>query len=650
MQTDHANGSSSYALHYRAEIDGLRAWAVLLVIFFHAKVPLFSGGFVGVDVFFVISGYLITRLIAKEASESRFSLLQFYERRIRRIIPALVVMMAITLIAGAFFVLPPSLERMSQSAMAALLFFSNVHFWQESANYFAPTAETDPFLHTWSLAVEEQFYIFFPVFIALSFRYLRPFLIPACILGFVVTFILSQIGVTIAPTAAFYLSPTRGWEFLAGSLLALNAVPRLYNVVANSLLSALGLTLIAASSFILSPQMGFPGINAVPPVLGAALIIYAAHGALWPPVRLCMTARPILFTGLISYSLYLWHWPLLVFAEHFLLERPLRALELIAVLCLGYGFAVLSYHYVEQPFRRGTVFRPPVRMLAGAGSLTAIAGTLAMIGVLSDGLAARHPGLKDLSMSAQYKREAPAREASIADCFVSEVQGRRSEGCILSQGDPAHGALFLWGDSFALHYTPAMTVAGAQQPRPVISMASPQCPPILNYDPKQLPACSAINQRALNEIRKRNIDTVILAANWFSYLSVGRLSYEDIEHTIETLHGMDLRIAIVGQSPVFHFTDVHEAYYRHARQQDAGDRAFSSNPISRPINERLAHMGDVFIDPTPMFCEETSRCMFHDGKNYLMSDYGHLTLAGAAPVARLILEETSNSRKRNAKQ
>ena len=190
---------------YRPEIDGLRAWAVGLVVAFHAGLASVPGGYFGVDVFFVISGYLITRLIAGEAEAGRFSILRFYERRVRRIIPALTAMMVVTLLAGALFVLPTTLARMSEKALAALAFVSNIHFWRAASNYFAPAAELDPFLHTWSLAVEEQFYIVFPPVFAFVFRWSRRLLVGLVLLGISASLALAEAGNSMAPMATFFL-------------------------------------------------------------------------------------------------------------------------------------------------------------------------------------------------------------------------------------------------------------------------------------------------------------------------------------------------------------------------------------------------------------------------------------------------------------
>lgn len=296
---------------YRSDIDGLRAVAVLPVVLYHSGLTVFSGGFVGVDIFFVISGYLITNIIWTEIRSSDFSILRFYERRARRILPALFVVILATLVAGSIWSLPQQLAGIGASSAAAVLSVSNFYFWSQSG-YFSPHAEMLPLLHTWSLGVEEQFYLIFPLGMVLLHRLkLNPPMVIAVAIA-----PLFAVGVYLSytmPAVSFYLLPARAWELLIGAVLALGIVPKVHNRSLREAMGIGGLSIIGLAIFMIDPQMRFPGFVALAPCIGAAALIHSGHV---PTVasRL-LSVRPMVFVGLISYSLYLWHWPLLAFTK-----------------------------------------------------------------------------------------------------------------------------------------------------------------------------------------------------------------------------------------------------------------------------------------------------------------------------------------------
>jgi len=264
-------------LTYRPDIDGLRAIAVLSVLFFHTNIPGFSGGFVGVDIFFVISGFLITSIILKDIEEEKFSIARFYERRIRRIFPALFPVIAFTLVVGAYLFDANAFKDLGQSVTATTLFSSNILFWRE-AGYFDAPSLYKPLLHTWSLAVEEQFYIFFPLALLFIHRFLKKRYSPWLVIAFVLSLGISVWGVYHKQAATFYLVPTRAWELLAGSMLALGVFPNASSVWLRNILSVTGLGLIVYSVGFYTEATLFPGYNAIAPVLGAGLIIYTSRG------------------------------------------------------------------------------------------------------------------------------------------------------------------------------------------------------------------------------------------------------------------------------------------------------------------------------------------------------------------------------------
>lgn len=325
-------------MQYRRDIDGLRAVAVLPVIFFHAGFPLFSGGFVGVDVFFVISGYLITGIILSELAAGKFSIITFYERRARRILPALFFVIAVSMILAWLWLLPGDMRDFSDSVFAVALFFSNVVFWRRT-DYFATSSELAPLLHTWSLAVEEQFYLFFPPLLILVWRFSRQHLLAVIIILSTLSLAIAQWGVAHEPGAAFYLLPTRGWELALGSAIAIwchkRSVPTLGPAI-DQTLSLLGLTLIAGSVFLYDEHTPSPGLAMLAPTIGTGLILLYAKPATWA-ARL-LSLPPLVTVGLLSYSAYLWHQPLFAFARHRSVPAPDDRLYL-ALSALSIGLA-----------------------------------------------------------------------------------------------------------------------------------------------------------------------------------------------------------------------------------------------------------------------------------------------------------------------
>jgi peptidoglycan/LPS O-acetylase OafA/YrhL len=357
---------------YRPDIDGLRALAVLSVVLFHFRIPPFSGGFVGVDIFFVISGFLITRLIWSEIGAGRFAFLDFYERRVRRILPALFAMLAVVTVASVILLFPQMLVNYAMSLIATAGFASNFHFWGYTS-YWAPAAVEQPLLHTWSLAVEEQFYLIFPPFL-LMFRHRSQRVVLWAMIGtLALSLAISVVSVRYSPVSAFYLLPSRFWELLTGSVLAVGRFTPLSGIILRNAVAAIGLAMIAYTVFALSAASPFPGLNAIPPCLGAALVIYAgtgvtdAHPA--PLVNAALATRVPVFIGLISYSLYLWHWPIIVLATA-VLPRALDAGQTIVAIAASFLLATLSWRFVEQPFRgrHSEIARKPL-FVAGAATI-----------------------------------------------------------------------------------------------------------------------------------------------------------------------------------------------------------------------------------------------------------------------------------------
>ena len=500
------------AMQYRADIDGLRSLAIVPIVLFHAGFSLFSGGFVGVDIFFVISGYLITSIIAKEIRGGQFDLWRFYERRIRRIFPALIVMLLFSGVAGWLLLFPLDLQAFGQSMVASTGFVANISFWLQSG-YFDTASDLKPLLHTWSLAVEEQFYLFFPLVLLVTIRASRD---PRRIVWILLllSFALSLFGVSRNPDATFYLIPTRAWELLIGSVLALDAVPIVKNHTAREMLAGLGLGLILVPVFAYSSQTPFPGLSALWPCLGTALIIRSG-GAQLPPTRVArlLMLRGVVLIGLMSYSLYLWHWPIMVFSHHWLLEKPDSTGKILLVAASVLA-AFASWLLVEKPARHhaGGLSRNHVFGLAGAAALLCIG----IGGVFwHNGFVSRYPDALQslLRIHEQQTKGFIGLQATVGG---QKREGLPDGGFVVG-GAGQQPQIAIWGDS---HVGAILNgVIGAAQPdkAPGISVfALGGCRPIVDvylaYEAST--ACHDHNQAVLAYLLKGPERKVVLVSRW----------------------------------------------------------------------------------------------------------------------------------------
>lgn len=372
---------------YRSEIDGLRAVAVVPVVLFHAGLPLFDGGYLGVDVFFVISGYLITTIILDDIAAKRFSILTFYEKRCRRILPAFVVMVLGSLVPAWLWMMPDEMRNFGQSVFASSIFSSNILFWTE-AGYFSTGSEMKPLLHTWSLSVEEQFYLFFPLMLlALSHLRWRWTLLTIVLIA-VFSLGLSELGWRRWPLANFYLLPFRAWELGMGALSAIFL--RLYGERSNTLLSGVGFLVLAASFALFDDTTPMPSVYGLAPVLGTVLILVFASPDTWAGRLLSL--KPIVLIGLISYSTYLWHQPLLAFTRIRSIPSATDFALLLAV-AASFGLGYVSWRFVEQPFRKGghLFSLPRTGILSGSIAVLVGLGVVGLWGSLGGGFPGRLP-------------------------------------------------------------------------------------------------------------------------------------------------------------------------------------------------------------------------------------------------------------------
>ena len=529
--------SSKSASHeYRRDIDGLRAIAILPVLFYHSGIPLFSGGFVGVDVFFVISGYLIAGIIAREVDEKRFSIINFYERRARRIMPALMVMILAVLIAASILYLPSDFEKVPRSALLAILFVSNVGFFAETG-YFAGGAETMPLLHTWSLAVEEQFYLGFPILLILISRS-----IPRYRTLVIAGITLFSFAIAVATQAsgsgfAFYLLPPRAWELFVGALLATATLPPLKSIPLREGLAFSGLAMIAYSAFFFTGKTVFPGVNAAFPVLGSAALIYCAQGTL---VGRVLQTRPFVGVGLISYSLYLWHWPLIVFAEYHA-DQKLAGWVSVFVIAGAVALAILSWRYVERPFRQAANFDR--RVVFRWTFVTMTAGSIASVALMVSGGWPSRFSAEVLRMQNASADISPARGACISDA----ITGDRAE-CTL--GAKVAPTALLWGDSHGVEMAWALSEKMSKRGASIMQRTRGSCPPIIGYGIATDPNCSAFNRDVISTIEANpNLKTVILSGFWAGGAYTGIRNERALDETINRLLALGRRVIVIGPVP-----------------------------------------------------------------------------------------------------
>lgn len=602
---------------YRPDIDGLRAVAVLSVVLYHAGVPFLPGGFVGVDIFFVISGYLITRIIAREIAENRFSLLTFYERRTRRIFPALFAMLAVTVIAASLITLPGEFEDFGNSLAAAALFVSNIFFWQ-TADYFSGPAHLKPLLHTWSLAVEEQFYIVLPLLLLALTRWARRHLVSLLIAATAVSFALSVWAVDAKPNAAFYLLPARFWELMAGALLALGAVPPITSQKTANFAAAAGLALIVFAVLCFSSATPFPGVAALLPVLGAALIIHAGTATQATITARLLSVPPVVFVGLVSYSFYLWHWPVLTFAR-IASGEMLSAMEAALLVALSFVLAVLSWRYIETPFRERRLAAARAPLFRSAATAMAAALAIGIFANVSHGWPQRHDGYAPPTIAGLDRM-------NLATCFLKEDQSVAAwpgaDAC--SQGNQKGPKVFVWGDSFAAHLIPGLSDELGERIQ-TVQLTAAGCPPILGMSVASRPHCRAINARALDEITQLKPDLVIVSARWELYMP-RKVTAADVRATLDRIVATGVPVIAVGASPTFDFAHPYDVVYRNGR----------SEARANPVPSAIAGDRNVSVfDATPLFCIG-QLCRLKDDSGFLFFDGGHYSVAGSRRVARAL--------------
>ncbi len=616
-------------MRYRSEIDGLRALAVVPVVLFHADLALFSGGFVGVDVFFVISGYLITSLILNDQAAGRFSIVDFYERRARRILPALFTVVLVSVPFALIWLPPKDLIDFTQSMVAAATFSSNILFWRETG-YFETASELKPLLHTWSLAVEEQFYIFFPLLLAALSAAKRQVTSAVILIILAISFGMAQWGSAKMPTATFYLLPTRAWELMLGAIVALY-LTRSDRVRGNEPLAMAGIGLILAAIFLYDKSTPFPGVFALAPTVGTALVIlFATEGTL--AFRL-LGNRTVVGFGLISYSLYLWHFPLLVFARHQTMVEATLGLKLFLG-ALAVPIAFLSWRFVERPFRDRTwLSRRQVFGCSFAVSLVVVSAGVA--GHLSSGL----PERMNPSQSALFAtmEPSPKRDACHGSAATYTTPFKP---CAYPETD---GTWAVFGDSHAVELAFALAEALGERGGGLTHYSFSDCGPRLGFATEDDP-CATWTKDSLDQIRSNPaIKNVVV-----TYAIVGRIEDELSEEywrayiaTLKTLVADGKRVTLVLQAPWLESPVSRIVFGDGAGGSGDGLVGLMRERWQRRtqfISERLNQVPDAvrIVDPANLFCDEDRCFAAKDGLALYFDDH-HMSIHGARLVARAII-------------
>ena len=648
----------SQSMRYRADIDGLRAVAVALVVGFHVFPEWITGGYVGVDIFFVISGFLISSIIFKGLDSAGFSYLDFYIRRIRRIFPALIVVLVACLVFGWFELTPPDFRSLGKHVVAGAAFLSNFLVLFE-AGYFDTAAQLKPLLHLWSLGVEEQFYIFWPLIAAAIWG--RAKNMGLWIFALVaLSFLLSLILTPIKPVAAFYLPVTRFWELGIGcavayatrhptALFGWTPVPldRLVSGrLAGEVCVCIGLMLIAVAAFFFDSTTPFPGWRALLPTVGTAMIIAANLQDCG--ITKAISNRAMVGLGLISYPLYLWHWPILVAARFLEVDTAQPSVRLYIVLA-SVLVAWATYRFIETPIRWSKV--PRVIPVAGLCSSLAMTGFAGLIIGVQNGVPDRYP--EKVRALAAFSYDLP-KESRVRRCLLDEDQSFPSfvEECD-DKGPSLESqpSVLIWGDSHAAAlYAGIKKIRDEGEPFRIMQFTASACPPVLGMSYEQRPHCKRINDYVLARIEALKPSVVVMAAFWSHYNGSPERPFIDIAglgHTIQRVRQLGPKVILVGNVPVW---DVLPAKI----VVDSWRKSKWLNKSFEHLDMRSMHMNDAlrklvtsldvtFVSPFEDFCSSEGCSVFADeeGETLVTADLAsHLTPAASFRLMQRPIKET----------
>ena len=632
------------SLPYRRDIDGLRAVAVLFVIGFHYFPSVFRGGFVGVDVFFVISGFLITSLIHQDVAAGQFSIAAFYGRRIRRIFPALILVLLVALAVGLLFMLPGAYRMLGLNTAASAGFVANIALFVQQ-DYFAPSAELNPLLHIWSLGVEEQFYLVWPLILMLLARHRAAFLVA---IGLTIASFAGNVVQTASdPVSAFFLPLSRFWELGAGAVLALFQARAGGPSHSKEWAGWAGLSLLVLAMLVVDRDKAFPGWWALLPVAGATLLIVAGETA--RPNRIFLSHRKLVYIGLVSYPLYLWHWPLLVFARIIRFQKEPTIIMSIGLIVVSGVLAHLTYRLIERPIRsRGYLSTKAITLAAAL----AVCGCLGLAVYAKDGLPDRFPSdiQKRVMNNDKGDRDAHAcrYDAGMRPSVMCDGTG--------SAGSPL---VLLWGDSHAFHLIAGLSAL--QRERQDFRFAryiAFACAPMADALAPSPPYCNEANAFARQKIEALSPDTVIIAARWSAYNGTRGYALMDekrLTRTIEWLKAAGVQhIVVFGQFPhwklapsVIPLRDLQFNIFKrqaHVDKMPERDSTYLDRSAfaAEDMVKRVAEVENAtFISPAATLCNRNG-CLItvpDSGGVPVSPDDGHLT----GPASKFFIERNAKA-------
>ncbi|MDR6956735.1 peptidoglycan/LPS O-acetylase OafA/YrhL [Pseudomonas brassicacearum] len=613
---------------YRLDIDGLRSVAVIAVLIHHLNASLLPGGFVGVDIFFVISGFLITSQVFSEIKQNTFSLKRFYQRRINRIVPAVATVLLASVVAGAFILSPADLTRLNVSALFSLLGISNIYIWMRYGNYFASDASEAPLLHTWSLGIEEQFYVIWPLLILVLYRLAPRYVLPVLGVGIVAAVGFSEYATNVFATASYYLLPTRFFELMLGGALGLYLYqPRSLGRRAAQGYALAGAGLISFSLFALSPDAPFPGLNALIPCLGAALLILA--GASDFRSRL-LTNRPMVFIGLISYSLYLWHWPLIAYLNYLGIDITFPVgLSLMGV---AISLSWCSWRYIEVPFRRTGARMPFSRVVTRRFLAPALGlAVLATLSVQWQGFPQRFtPEVSTLEAMTLVE---PNKLRAGCHMPNARYSTEPNPDCQLGARKAQIDGLMV-GDSFANHFTGMVDILAESNGIQLMDYTLDSCPPIFDHSAEISAAygtrCVERNKRVFELIERNHYPYVVLAGAWPRDATAGAI----IEASLQRVADNTGQVIVILSNQ-----NIDNAATCPIRRLMFG----TDRGCSAPLNITEPYWGGIqarltqvrFIDPNRVICPAGLCSPIIDGQ-LLYRDDAHLNDVGSRFIGRTL--------------
>lgn len=623
---------------FRPDIEGLRAVAVIAVVFYHLKFSWMPGGFIGVDVFFTISGFLMAEIIADDLRNGGFSLWGFYKRRMLRIWPALLLVMLVTFLVGLYLLLPLQLVELGKTTAFSLLLASNVFFWLQTG-YFAPAAENNLLLHLWSLAVEQQFYLFVPFLMLIAFpgrgRDWRWIVAATTVASLIVCIVMTP----RMPVASFYLLPTRIWEFLLGACVALFNVERRSHRLFEEIASAVGLTMIIAAATCLNGSVSYPGYWALLPCGGTALVI--AANAYRPTVcGQALASRPCGVIGRLSYSIYLWHWPILTFCRLSGVSidvMPVQVLILAATLVCSF----LSWQFVEVPFRKPAFASAKLRLAAVASTAFSLVA-ISAAALATNGLPFRlDPQTRELLAYQSYPLKPTLYREG--ECFLVPGEAAsdfREDKC--SDRFAGRSNVLLWGDSHAAHFAPGMREDSAKFGINIVQATYGGCAPV-PFRPSNSGPCVDFGNKILAMASSGHFKAVAISANWTGYPAI----LPELSKMIQSLARNGPPIIVIG--PSVEFTSALPVLLAGTRsglrpppRSPAGWLSDAAVKLDGQMNGLFSGtLNVIYVSPISEVCPKHVCPVLLDNGVPLTWDATHLTAEGSRLVSGLILRRIS---------